>query len=318
MKGSELLQAGGRAGAAVPSPANASHRILVVDDDPYICHLSAEVLIRQGYEVNAAADGAAAWEALNANHYDLLITDHNMPGLTGVELVKKLRSARMVLPVILVSGKLPTEELAQTPSLQLTAVLPKPFSIGELLETVKKVLREADGADDDSQWVKQDDINDIMDNIIPPAGEPDGAPRPRPANSPHRILVVDDNNDTRRLSIDVLVGSGYDVEAVKDGAAGWDALQANRYDLTITDNKMPRMTGIEMIAKLRSARMTLPVIMATSNLPLDEFARKPWLKPDAMLERPFTNDELLEAVKKILRPDDSNAGCRETLLPRYL
>jgi DNA-binding response OmpR family regulator len=315
MKGSELLQAGGPAGAAVPSPTNASHRILVVDDDPYICHLSAEVLIRQGYEVNAAADGAAAWEALNDNRYDLLITDHNMPGLTGVELVKKLRSARMVLPVILVSGKLLTEELAQTPSLQLTAVLPKPFSIGELLETVKKVLCEADGADDDSQLVKQDDI---MDNKMSPAGEPDGAPRPRPANSPHRILVVDDNNDTRQLSVDILVGSGYDVEAVKDGAAGWDALQANRYDLTITDNKMPRMTGIEMIAKLRSARMTLPVIMATSYLPLDEFALKPWLKPDAMLERPFSNDELLAAVKKVLRPDDSNAGCRETLLPRYL
>jgi DNA-binding response OmpR family regulator len=141
MNDSELLQAGEPAGAAVQSPTNSSHRILVVDDDPYICHLSAEVLIRHGYEVDAAADGAAAWQALNADRYDLLITDHNMPRLTGVELVRKLRSARMALPVIMSTGRLPTKELAQNPSLQLAAMLPKPFSVEELLGTVTKVLR---------------------------------------------------------------------------------------------------------------------------------------------------------------------------------
>ena len=144
MKDSELLQAGEPAGAAVQSPTNSSHRILVVDDDPYICHLSAEVLIRHGYEVDAAADGAAAWQALNADRYDLLITDNNMPRLTGVELVEKLRSARMALPVIMATGKLPAEALAQTPSLQLAAVLPKPFAVDELLDTVEKVLRATD------------------------------------------------------------------------------------------------------------------------------------------------------------------------------
>jgi CheY-like chemotaxis protein len=151
-----------------------------------------------------------------------------------------------------------------------------------------------------------------------PAGEPAGAPRQGPTNSPRRILVVDDDSDTRQLSVDVLVGSGYDVDAVIDGAAGWDALQATSYDLTITDNKMPRMTGIEMIEKLHSARMTLPVIMATRYLPMNEFARKPWLKPDATLQRPFSNDDLLEAVKKVLLMDDGNDGHTKTLLPKYL
>jgi FixJ family two-component response regulator len=60
-----------------------------------------------------------------------------------------------------------------------------------------------------------------------------------------------------------------------------------------------------MIEQLRSAHMTLPVIMATGHLPMVEFARRPWLKPDATLQRPFSNDDLLEAVKKVLRPDDS-------------
>jgi hypothetical protein len=52
--------------------------------------------------------------------------------------------------------------------------------------------------------------------------------------------------------------------------------------------------------------MAVPVIMATSYLPTHEFARKPWLKPDAALERPFSSDDLLETVKKVLGTDDSS------------
>jgi DNA-binding response OmpR family regulator len=141
MKENTISQAGESACAPLQREANLPQRILVVDDDISIRQLSTEVLIHSGYEVDAAADGAAAWEALQIKAFNLLITDHNMPRLTGVELVKKLRSARMALPVILATGRLPTEELAQNPSLQLAAMLPKPFTVEELLGTVTKVLR---------------------------------------------------------------------------------------------------------------------------------------------------------------------------------
>jgi CheY-like chemotaxis protein len=148
---------------------------------------------------------------------------------------------------------------------------------------------------------------------IPQTGESVSAPNRDRANLHQRILVVDDDRDTRQLSMDVLLGSGSEVEGVKDGAAGWEALQTGGYDLIVTDNSMPRMTGIEMIEKLRSALMLLPVIMATRYLPIHEFHRKPWLKPDAMLERPFSNDDLLAAVKKVL-----HNGRQETLLSTQL
>ena len=297
MKDNTISLAGELTGAPLPRC-----RILVVDDDLSLRQLSAEVLSRSGYEVDAAEDGAAAWEALNADSYDLMITDNNMPRLTGIELLKKLYATRMALPFIMATGKLPEEEFTQFPWLQPAATLLKPYTVEELLGTVKKVLHEAAGPAAGSQLFRN---SDRKGNKIPPVEKPSGVPRQRPTNSPRRILVVDDDSDTRQLSVDVLVGSGYDVDAVMDGAAGWEALQDTRYDLAITDNKMPRMTGIEMIEKLRSARMALPVIMATRHLPMVEFARKPWLKPDATLERPFSNDELLEAVKKVLRPDDS-------------
>lgn len=139
---------------------------------------------------------------------------------------------------------------------------------------------------------------------ILPLGEPPNPPSPSQTTPRHLILLVEDDSDVRQLSVDVLTGDGYEVEVAKDGAAGWEALQTKRYDLLITDNQMPRMTGLEMIEQVRSASMTIPVIMATGALPTSEFAKKPWLRPNAMLQRPFSNAALRAAVKKVLRATD--------------
>jgi DNA-binding response OmpR family regulator len=135
-------------GAPTPTQGqtNPSRRILFVDDNIAVREASAKVLICSGYHVDVAEDGEAGWKALHATSYDLLITDHNMPKLSGVELVKKLRSAHMKLPVVLASGALPMEELSQNPWLQFAATLLKPFTIDELLQTVKEVLGAANNA----------------------------------------------------------------------------------------------------------------------------------------------------------------------------
>jgi DNA-binding response OmpR family regulator len=311
MKNNEILPTSQPPAALPQSKANPTPRILLVDDDCYVRELNAGVLIQSGYNVDIAEDGADAWKVLNEINYNLLITDNKMPRVTGLELIKKLRSEDMTLPVILASGTVPVEELKQYPWLKLDATLPKPFTIAELLDTVKKVLLAATSSELFRDCaMKEDKIPRVRESAIAPIrGQTD---------LPQRILVVDDDRDTRQLSVDMLIGSGYDVDGVKDGSDGWDALQTYDYDLVITDNKMPRMTGLEMIEKLRSATMTLPVIMATRYLPTHEFVRRPWLKPDAALERPFSNDDLLAAVKNVLKTGDGNDGHRETLLPKYL
>jgi two-component system OmpR family response regulator len=117
-----------------------SHRVLVVEDDPVLCLVNSEALIRAGYEVDTAEDGQAAWEALQGKRYDLLVTDNNMPRVTGVELLKRLRSEGEDLPAILVSGAMPTEELRRNPWLELSAALSKPFTSSELIDVVRTVL----------------------------------------------------------------------------------------------------------------------------------------------------------------------------------
>ena len=70
---------GAKIGAApAQGSTNPSPRILVVEDDVVIRQLNAKVLVGSGYQVAAAEDGAAGWDALHANDFDLLITDHAM------------------------------------------------------------------------------------------------------------------------------------------------------------------------------------------------------------------------------------------------
>ena len=119
---------------------NPRQHILVVDDDPDILRLNAELLQRCGYQVDAAADGAAAWAAIQESNYDVMVTDHQMPEMSGIQLLKKLRAARLKLPVIMVTGHYPQLEFNQDPQLQLEACLLKPYSFDDLLAVVKNVL----------------------------------------------------------------------------------------------------------------------------------------------------------------------------------
>ncbi|MDD5141658.1 MAG: GNAT family N-acetyltransferase [Verrucomicrobiales bacterium] len=128
------------------------------------------------------------------------------------------------------------------------------------------------------------------------ATKPDG----NQANPPRRILVIEDDRELRQSNARELVHSGYAVDTAEDGAAAWEALQANRYDLLVTDNNMPKLTGLELLKDLRSAGMGLPVIMATGVLPTQELAKNPWLEPVAMLAKPYTTGQLLDVVKDAL------------------
>lgn|SRR5664280_7339 len=139
------------------------------------------------------------------------------------------------------------------------------------------------------------------------ATSPPHQPQSRP-----RILVVEDNIEIRHLNVEALMDSGYHVDVAEDGAAGWDALQLNHYDLMITENAMPKVSGLELLQKLHAARIILPVIMATGTLPQEEFARSLWLRPAATLLQPYTLAEFLRTVKEVLH---GTAGAGEVIAP---
>jgi DNA-binding response OmpR family regulator len=112
-------------------------RILVLDDEDAVLRVNAETLRAAGFYVDARADGEAGWVAICSHDYDLIVTDNNMPNLSGVELVRRLRKTGSRTPVILVSGSYRVED---DPELDLAAILQKPYHLYELASTARRAL----------------------------------------------------------------------------------------------------------------------------------------------------------------------------------
>ncbi len=126
---------------------------------------------------------------------------------------------------------------------------------------------------------------------------------PPPSHQPHlpcRILVVEDDDDVLKLNVATLKQAGYQVDGAEDGAFAWDALAAATYDLVVTDNNMPKVTGVELIGKMQTAHMTLPVIMASWAMPEEQFVRNRALRPAATLLKPYAIAALVSAVREVL------------------
>jgi DNA-binding response OmpR family regulator len=71
---------------------------------------------------------------------------------------------------------------------------------------------------------------------------------------------------------------------------------------------MPKVTGVQLLIKLRAARMALPVILVSGTISTETLKRYPWLQIDATLLKPYTPDELLATVRKVLYANDGIAG----------
>ena len=132
------------------------------------------------------------------------------------------------------------------------------------------------------------------------------------------ILFAEHDSVQRGLSVEILTHSGYAVTPVQDGLQAWEALHASRYDLLITDNNMPRMTGLELAERTRLEGMKLPIIVASSAVGLPSGTDYDWLRVAARLQKPFATDELLKTVEQVL----CAAGCvrqrRDNIFPMLL
>src|SRR5580700_9534635 len=123
-------------------------RVLVVDDEEHITELVAMALGYNGFECERVASGRAALEAIEHRKPDLIVLDVMLPDLDGFEVARRLRTnegAGTRVPIIFLTARDTTADKVQGLRLGSDDYVTKPFSIEELIERVKAVLRRAGG-----------------------------------------------------------------------------------------------------------------------------------------------------------------------------
>lgn len=115
--------------------------ILLADDEAEISSLVSSVLKRSGHDVDVATDGDDALRLLKENpgRYQLVITDSNMPGTSGVELVSYLRSTDFTGKIMLLSGYVTSELQDVYQSLNIDRIIEKPFSFAAFNTAIKEL-----------------------------------------------------------------------------------------------------------------------------------------------------------------------------------
>ncbi len=134
-----------------------SARIMVVDDDPQIRRVLRTALVAQGYEVVDARNGEEALETLRDEKVDLVILDMNMPGMSGQETCRLMRSSSDIV-IIMLTVRDAESDKVEALDAGADDYMTKPFSSPELLARIRAAFRRAPGRSSEMQVIRFDDV----------------------------------------------------------------------------------------------------------------------------------------------------------------
>ena len=123
-------------------------RILIADDEAALLKTMAFTLKRKGYEAVTFADGKSAYNAImiaskNGKFFDLIITDIQMPGLSGLELIRKIREAGIKAPILAITGFGNKQMVVDLMQAGCNDFLDKPFSMNEYIERISILINRS-------------------------------------------------------------------------------------------------------------------------------------------------------------------------------
>ena len=113
-------------------------RILLIDDEPLVRSLLRHVLENAGHTVTEAGNGQEGVRCFRENNFDLVITDHGMPVMNGLDVAFRIKKQKPETPVILITGwQTETDATFQKPS-SIDEFITKPFDLEKLLKLIEK------------------------------------------------------------------------------------------------------------------------------------------------------------------------------------
>ncbi len=116
-------------------------RILVVEDEEKVSRFVSRGLTAERFAVDVARDGKSGWELAETYQYDLIILDLMLPGLTGAEVLNRIRKSKSQVPILILTARDSVSDKVEHFEAGADDYLTKPFAFAELLVRVKALLR---------------------------------------------------------------------------------------------------------------------------------------------------------------------------------
>lgn len=210
-------------GAVVPS----AHEVLVVDDEVVVLTVLREILRRGGYRVTTAASAEEAIDLMQRRRFDLVLTDKNLPGASGLEVLRVARTLDPQPAVVMITGYSSYDSAVEALDIGAQDYIEKPIRDVEALRfRIRRALSRRD-----EQLARAQASSKV-----------DKARR----GEKGRVLVVEMEGPRRQLIADFL-GRTFNVTAAANGDEALALIQNQRYDVVLADRNLPGMSGLRVI-----------------------------------------------------------------------
>ncbi|MFN3323248.1 MAG: response regulator [Bryobacteraceae bacterium] len=279
-------------------------RILVVDDNPTNLRILQKTLANWGVEPETASTAEQALALLRATTaerrpYDLLLTDANMPGLSGFDLVRRIRAeTSFAHPVIMMLSSADSWSSAQEcEELRVASYLVKPVSPSKLCQAVTDLL---DGRHENAR-------RQPMIPASPGSGQNE-------ASLPERLhlLLVEDSPVNQKLIARLIERRGWTHQLAASGREALRWLETDRFDLILMDVQMPEMNGLETTVVIRNSQdkviRSIPIVALTANAMKGDRENCLRAGMDGYVAKPVQTDQLFAAIAQALAVRAAPAG----------
>jgi two-component system, cell cycle response regulator len=308
--------------------------VLIVDDEENVRSALRRTLRKTGYDLLFADGGRAALELLKKQPVDVVLSDHLMPGMTGLQLLREVRRLSPYSGRIMLTGHTDLDTaMAAIRQGDIDRFLTKPWDDIELRVALKMAAEKLHAESENRRLLG---VLQAQDGEVAPSGgslengqvgggaeNTSDAPAPgtpataeaspeaaletpklvhsRPVSA--RILIVEDSRTQAEWLAEVLAREGYEVRIAPDGRDAIRQVRSDPPDLVLLDMILPDMDGLEVlrIVKARSEDQFIPVILLSVKSDLDSRVAGLRIGADDFLAKPFADAEIQARAAAMLR-----------------
>jgi CheY-like chemotaxis protein len=265
-------------GPVVPS----AHEVLVVDDEVVVLTVLREILRRSGYRVTTAASAEEAIEMMQKRTFDLVLTDKNLPGASGLEVLRVARGLNPPPAVVMITGYSSYDSAVTALDIGAQDYIEKPIrDVDALRFRIRRALSRRNEQLERKQEPAKGDLKQF------------------------KILVVEIEGDRRALIAEYL-GQTYSVTTAANGDDALELLQKARFDLVIADRNLPGMSGLRVIEQAQRLLPHCASVLYTAYPSYETVKEAFELGVDAYLVRP--NQDLKSLAEKVAGALRSRGG----------